>query len=292
MGALMGAQLAGGPELGRYRGMPLGDEGGLGELAALGARSIAGAPLTAVQSAAVDGFVVYSAPDNDPHLATVLQRPVPTVVCDQPVLPEVDRVGIDDRAAMLAIVGHVLRLGHRRIGVLCMRLGRDRNDGPVSIARARENYSHVQRARLSGVRAACTAVGVDAADLPVIECSEHTTAAGGCGAAALLDRHPALTAIVCTSDVLALGALAEAGRRGLAVPGAMTVTGFDCVPEAERVGLTTIRQPVMEKGRTAGRLLLDAGDRGGPRTVLLDTELVVGRTCASPPEGAGRTGGF
>ena len=286
---LGGTPLLGGPALSGYRGVPLGDEAGLGELAALGARSIAGAPLTTVQSAAVDGFVVYSVPDDDPHLAAVLQRPVPTVVCDQPVLPDVDRVGIDDRAAMLAVVGHVLRLGHRRIGVLCMRLGRDRNDGPVSSARARENYSHVQRARLSGVRAACAQVGVDAAGVPVVECPEHTAAAGEYGAAALLDRQPAPTAIVCTSDVLALGALTEAGRRGLAVPGALTVTGFDCVPEAARVGLTTIRQPIMEKGHTAGRLLLDAGDRAGPQTVLLDTELVVGRTCA-PPRGGGLSG--
>lgn len=282
---LPGARLPGGPGLGGYRGMQLGEEGGL---AALGARSIAGPPLTTVQSAAVDGFVVYSVPDNDPHLAAVLQRPVPTVVCDQPVLPDVDRVGIDDRAAMLAIAGHVLRLGHRRIGVLCMRLGRDRNDGLVSTARVRENYSHVQRARLSGVRAACAEAGVDTAGVPVIECPEHTPAAGEYGAAVLLDRHPAPTAIVCTSDVLALGALAEAGRRGLAVPDALTVTGFDCVPEAERVGLTTIRQPITEKGHTAGRLLLDAADEAGPRTVLLDTELVVGRTCAPPPSSGGR----
>lgn len=239
------------------------------------------APMTTVNSAAVDGFVVYSVPDDDPHLAAVLQRPVPTVVCDQPVVTGIDRVGIDDRSAMLSIARHVLALGHRRVGVLCMRLGRQRSDGLVSAARVREPYSHVQRARLSGLRAAFTEVDLDPAAVPVIECFEHSTASGQAGAAALLDRDPQLTAIVCTADVLAMGSLAEADRRGLRVPAQLTVTGFDGVPDAERLGLTTVRQPMLEKGHMAGRLLFDTGD-GGPRTVLLDTELLIGRTCGPP----------
>ncbi len=239
-------------------------------------------PMTTVNSAAVDGFVVYSVPDDDPHLAAVLQRPVPTVVCDQPVITGIDRVGIDDRAAMLAIARHVLELGHRHVGVLCMRLGRQRHDGLVSAARSREPYSHVQRARLSGLRAAFAEVDVDPAVVAMIECHEHTVAAGRAGAAELLDRDPQLTAIVCTADVLALGALAEADRRGLRVPMQLTITGFDGVPDAERIGLTTVRQPMLEKGHAAGRLLFDGGDSAGPRTVLLDTELLVGRTCGPP----------
>jgi len=239
-------------------------------------------PMTIVQSAAVDGFVVYSVPDDDPHLAAVLQRPVPTVVCDQPVITGVDRVGIDDRAAMQAIARHVLGLGHRRIGVLCMRLGREHHAGPVSVARAMHTHSHVQRARLSGLRAALVDAEVDPAAVSMIECPEHVPAAGEAGAAALLDHDPQITAIVCTSDVLALGVLIEAARRGVDVPDGLTVTGFDGVPDAERAGLTTISQPMLEKGHTAGRLLFDSGDGTGPRTVILDTELVLGGTCGPP----------
>src|SRR5437016_6971415 len=88
--------------------------------------------VAAVHRARVDGFVVYSVPDDDPHLAAVLERPVPTVVCDQPDVGAVDRVGIDDRAAITQLAKHLIELGHRKIGVLCMRLGRDRNDGFVS----------------------------------------------------------------------------------------------------------------------------------------------------------------
>ncbi len=88
----------------------------------------------AVARAGVDGFVVYSMPDDDEHFAAVLERPVPVVVCDQPTdVPDVDRVGIDDQASMVELARHLGGLGHRRVGVLCMRLSTDRNDGFASV---------------------------------------------------------------------------------------------------------------------------------------------------------------
>jgi DNA-binding LacI/PurR family transcriptional regulator len=112
---------------------------------------------------------------------------------------------------------------------------------------------------------------------------EHSEEAGADAAAALLDDHPELTALVCTSDVLALGALRLAGERGFGVPGRLSVTGFDGVPEALRAGLTTVRQPVREKGRIAGQMLLDRGERTEPRIVVLPTELVLGTSTGKAP---------
>ncbi|MGH4014016.1 MAG: LacI family DNA-binding transcriptional regulator [Pseudonocardiaceae bacterium] len=237
----------------------------------------------AVHRAGVDGFVVYSVPDDDPNLAAVLQRPLPTVVCDQPRVDSVDHVGIDDRAAMGSLGAHLIGLGHRRIGVVCMRLGRDRYDGFVDAVRQRTAHFHVQRARLAGLADAFGEVPLDWNTVPVVERFDHTMDSGASAATQLLDRDPGLTAIVCTSDILALGALAEVRRRGLRVPEDLTVTGFDGVPEAERAGLTTVSQPVLDKGRAAGRLLLDRSG-SGPRTVMLPTELVVRATCGPAKE--------
>ncbi|QUF01611.1 LacI family DNA-binding transcriptional regulator [Actinosynnema pretiosum subsp. pretiosum] len=238
--------------------------------------------VAAVHRAGVDGFVVYSVPDDDPHLAAVLERPVPTVVCDQPDLADVDRVGIDDRAAMHQLAQHLIALGHRRVGVVCMRLARDRNDGFVPLSRQESAHFHVQRSRMSGLRQAFTEVGVDWASVPVVERFDHTIAQGASAAAQVLDRDPQITALICTSDILALGALQEAERRGLRVPADLTVTGFDGIREAEQAGLTTVRQPVLEKGRAAGKLLLEIGERTKPRTVTLETELITGTTAAEP----------
>jgi DNA-binding LacI/PurR family transcriptional regulator len=237
----------------------------------------------AVHRAGVDGFVVYSVPDDDPNLAAVLQRPLPTVVCDQPRIPDVDHVGIDDRAAMASLGMHLIGLGHRRIGVVCMRLGRDRHDGFVNAARQREAHFHVQRARLAGLADAFGEVLLDWNTVPVVERFDHTIASGASAATQLLDRDPRLTAIVCTSDILALGALGEIRRRGLRVPEDLSVTGFDGVHEADRAGLTTVCQPVLEKGRAAGRLLFDRSS-SSPRTVMLPTELEVRSTCGPTKE--------
>src|ERR1700753_1498048 len=106
----------------------------------------------AVSRAGVDGFVVYSMPDDDEHFAAVLERPVPVVVCDQPTdVPDVDRVGIDDQAAMVALARHLGELGHRRVGVLCMRLSTDRNDGFASVESQDTARYEVQRRRLAAL---------------------------------------------------------------------------------------------------------------------------------------------
>ncbi|NIJ10119.1 DNA-binding LacI/PurR family transcriptional regulator [Saccharomonospora amisosensis] len=238
--------------------------------------------VAAVHRAGVDGFVVYSVPDDDPHLAAVLSRPVPTVIIDQPQVEGVDRVGPDDEAATVGLANHLVGLGHRQVGVLCMRLARDRNDGFASLRRQHEAHYHVQRTRLAALAKTFEKAGVDWASVPVVERFEHSVDEGASAARQLLDAHPSVTALVCTSDILALGAIAEVGRRGLRVPADLTVTGFDGIAEATRAGLTTVHQPVLEKGRAAGKLLLGAGDRVSPKVITLPTELRIGTTSAPP----------
>src|SRR5699024_3255462 len=63
--------------------------------------------LAAVHRAGVDGFVVYSVPDDDPHLEAVLARQVPTVIVDQPRIDGISRVGPDDEAATKMLAKHL-----------------------------------------------------------------------------------------------------------------------------------------------------------------------------------------
>src|SRR6478736_2915071 len=80
----------------------------------------------AVLAAGVDGFVVYSASDDDPYLPVVQQRHLPVVVVDQPKdVPGTSRVCIDDRGSMRRLAEYVVGLGHQEIALLTMRLGRD-----------------------------------------------------------------------------------------------------------------------------------------------------------------------
>lgn len=236
----------------------------------------------AVASAAVDGFVAYSMPDDDPHLQAVLSRPLPTVVCDQPSVPGVDLVGIDDAAGMRGVADHLVALGHRRVGVICMRLGRARRDGPVDLARQQAARYHVQRHRLAGLREAFTAAGVAWDRVPVVERFDHTVEAGASAAEEVLALDPGVTALVATSDVLALGAMRALARRRQRVPEDVSVTGFDGIGPAFDARLTTVDQPVLDKGRHAARLLLDPAVHAEPRRVVLPTTFVPGVTSGPP----------
>jgi DNA-binding LacI/PurR family transcriptional regulator len=234
-----------------------------------------------VLAAGVDGFVVYSAAGDDPYLQVVLQRRLPLVVVDQPKgVPGASQVGIDDRAAMRKIGDYVLGLGHREIGLLTMRLLRDRRQGLVDSERLRSSTFHVQSERIGGVRDAMAAAGLDPESMTVVESHEHTAATGGVAAQVALEANPRITALMCTADVLALSAMDYLRGRGKYAPGQMTVTGFDGVPEAISRGLTTVAQPSLQKGRRAGELL-HKGDIH-PTVEVLDTELIRGRT-AGPP---------
>jgi len=237
----------------------------------------------AVLGAGVDGFVVYSVREDDPNLQVVLQRRVPVVVVDQPKgLSGVSRVGIDDRAAMRQLADYVLGLGHREIGLLTMRLGPDRRQDLVDADQLKSLTFDVQRERIFGVWEAMTAAGIDSDSLTVVESYEHLPTSGGTAAKVALEANPRITALMCTADILALSAMDYLRAHGIYVPGQMSVSGFDGIPEAISRGLTTVAQPSLQKGRRAGELLLKPPRSGLPVVELLETELIRGRTTGPP----------
>lgn len=241
-----------------------------------------------VHGSSVDGFVVYSVPPEDPYLAAVLERHLPIVACDQPRdLSAVPVVGIDDRRSMRELATHLIGLGHREFGIVCMRLGHRHHDGVADLAVLDTPGFHVQRERILGVRDAMREAGLDDASLTVVERYTHTAEDGLSATAQLMKVNPRVTAVMCTTDVLALGALTWAHQAGLDVPGHLSITGFDGVDEAMREGLTTVSQPQKDKGRRTGELLLAAPSHSGvPEVETLDTHLVFGKT-SGPVESTG-----
>ncbi len=224
--------------------------------------------------APVDGFVAYSLPRDDAQLLAARARPVSTVIVDEPVEhPGTAWVGIDDYAAAASIGRHLAELGHTRVGVICTRTGAEPRDGLVSFARQQTASYDVLRLRLDGI---ADGLNADRETMLVAECWEHTVEAGGRAARTLLVADPGMTAIACTTDLLAAGALESAAQLGRELPTQLSVTGFDDIPLAEQLGLTTISQSHSDKGRAAWELLqqdVHASDVY-PRQVL-PTELVI-----------------
>ena len=228
----------------------------------------------AVREAVVDGLCIYSMADDQAAVRAALERRIPTVVVEEPDIEGQAFVGIDDRSATREVAEHVLGLGHRDVAVLTDRLRPDGYEGPVDPAREAGAAFHIGRQRLHGFRDALAAVGIDWATVPKHE-GPNDREAGARLARAALAATPRPTALMAATDQLALGALRAAAELGMAVPGDLSVTGFDDAPPAALADLTTLRQPLREKGEQAARLLAELREGGPPRRVMLPVELIV-----------------
>ncbi|MET8093654.1 LacI family DNA-binding transcriptional regulator [Micromonospora sp. NPDC005220] len=239
----------------------------------------------AVENAAVDGFCVYCAADESWAVEVIRERGLPfvtTAVRDDAGAD--DRfVGIDERAAARSVAAHVAGLGHRRVALLADAVLPDAPAGPLTLSGVHEAVHPTTRGRLTGFADAFAEVGVDWADLTLVNAAGNSRAAGAEAVAGLFARPSPPTAVLAGSDVLALGVLDALAQRPGGTNPPVSVTGFDDVPEAAAAGLTTVRQPAEEKGRIAAELLLDPPADAAAGHVLLPTALVVRESTGPVP---------
>ena len=238
-----------------------------------------------VRSALVDGYVMFCTPEDDERLEAVRARGLPYVLVDFSPYVEGMRVNIDDRGGARAAAQHLLDLGHRRFGLVLPY-----QDESTDAATATEGSDptratdrtrwrcFIRYERLLGWRDPIVDAGIDWATVPVSSSPESDAHSGYRAAAALLDRADRPTAILCLSDVLALGVMRAAEERGIRIPQDLSVVGYDDIDAAARARLTTVYQPHAAKGEEAVRLLTTGGD-----DVLLPTDLVVRASSGPAP---------
>jgi DNA-binding LacI/PurR family transcriptional regulator len=231
----------------------------------------------AARDAIVDAFLVYSIAADDPRLTPILQRKLPVVIIDEPRLPGAAYIGVDDRGGARAVAQHLIDLGHRHFGVITFPMREDNHTGWASAERQAAATFPVTKNRLLGYAEALSAAGVSWDSVPVYEGVTNMPEVGTAGMTALLQRTPRPTAILATADQLALGALAAAKSHRLEVPSVLSIAGFDDVPSAQtsQPPLTTIRQPLREKGTAAARMVVNGWDPEQPPELILPTELVI-----------------
>ena len=224
----------------------------------------------AVRSAAVDGFVVYSAVQNDPRVEAALARQLPVVTVDQPRSLPTPFIGIDDHEGARRAAEHLRELGHTRVAVLSWVRALDA-EGRLVLDLTTE--------RLAGYR---EGLGAAWDERLVRVCRPNAPEPARRAALELLQDDTPPTAILAMSDVLALGVLQAADELGVAVPAGLSVVGFDDSPAAALAHppLTTVAQPHEEKGRLAAEWLVKAIERGARsrgrrRRLILPVELVV-----------------
>jgi DNA-binding LacI/PurR family transcriptional regulator len=252
----------------------------------LAGRAPTGADPAAVRDAVVDAWVVESISSDSPALAAARARRQPMVVLDQPILPGVPVVALDDEGGARKALEHVLHLGHHHLAVISFAIVDDDQSGPADLDRQAATTYPVTARRLAGAAAAVNRAGLDWQTVPVIESPHNNPECGAEAAAYLLSQTPRPTAIVTFSDQLALGVVHAARAAGLSVPEQLSVVGFDDTPAAALSDppLTTVRQPLGERGRAVGRLVrqLLAGEEPTAPPPF-PTELIVRGSTAPPP---------
>ncbi|MEA3145907.1 MAG: LacI family transcriptional regulator [Verrucomicrobiota bacterium] len=173
-----------------------------------------------------------------PYINTYVYKPEQRHAC----------VGFDNRLAGRKLANHLIDLGHRTIGMI----------GGISY------HNDRARERILGVREALLENGLELPGRLLTE-KPYDIASGREALRYMLAATQPPTAIVCGSDVLAFGALAECQAIGLRVPDQLSIVGFDNLEFAAHLTppLTTIEVPAEKMGERAADFLIRqlAGDR-------------------------------
>jgi len=179
-------------------------------------------------------------------------------------------VGVDNFRGGYSATEHLIHLGHRRIAMLA---------GGFSFSDKSLHRWHGYKKCLKDHR-----IPYDPA---LVLQTQYALENGREGIKALLASGKPPTAVFCSNDFMAIGAMQGAREFGVALPEGLSIVGFDDMAIASYItpGLTTIRQPAYEMGRLGAEILLDQIKKRDERPVhkILETSIVVRESTAVLP---------
>ena len=212
-----------------------------------------------------DGVLAICLPLSRGQLGQFARAGVAVVSVDA-ANPGVPQTIVDDVAGGRLATGHLIALGHRRIGFV----------GDMTASKSPAGLGFTSSAdRQRGYQQALAAAGIGAED-GLIRLGPHDIAVAAEHAAQLLKSPDPPSAIFAASDTQAIGVLAAADRLGVAVPGELSVVGFDDIESATFLDLSTVRQPLARSGTEGARRLCAVlrGERVRPLRQELPIELM------------------
>lgn len=231
--------------------------------------SVSASLAQASANAPVDGLIVVGLDEHHPEIELLLRRKMPFVIVDgdSSVAPSIN---VDDEAGAYQAACFLLERGHRDI--VCLTFETDYSKQEP------ENVYGVGQRRLEGYKRAFADCGVTWSDKLLVP--TYASAAAGVDAFTKFwkpKKRP--TAVLAVADIIAIGVLQAALSAGVRVPDDLAVIGFDDIPLATWTNppLTTVHQPIVEKGEVAAQQLvaLIADENPSELKTLLPTKLVV-----------------
>lgn len=222
--------------------------------------------LDVMQAESVDGIILPPIHETDPAVLQVVENGTPVVCVDRSLSSgNLDKVEVDNHSGAFAAVEHMIKQGHRRIGLI---------GGPADSSTGRE--------RLRGYKDAHVAAGL-AVKSELLRFGDYKQQSGQRLTEELLALASPPTALFVCNGLMTAGALESIAARGLKIPKQVAIVGFDELPLADVFNppLTMVRQPAYEVGKSAAELLLKRIEEPGrPATSLkLLPTLIIRKSC-------------
>jgi len=218
---------------------------------------------------AVDGFLLLNTPADN------IEVPVPVVaISAHSAIENVTNIVLDHHLAVEQALAHLYSLGHRRIAFM---------RGPHAIPDSDYRWESIQQVaqEIDLKIDPALVIRIDSEGWSMKD-NYHPMAPeiGFKPMQSLLEKTRDFTAIFCFNDIAAIGAIRALKDVGLAVPGDVSVVGFDDIQSAaySTPSLTTVRQPLTEMGQRGAQILLERianRENGFPAEIVMAPELVV-----------------
>ena len=217
----------------------------------------------------VDGLLIVAPAEDDRTIQRLQEESVPFVLVNgRSAAGQALFVDVDNVAGASIAVEYLFDLGHRRIGTIT---------GNLLVLNARHRLQgYVDFLSLRGVRS----------EEAYIYRGNWSERSGYEGFVHLMKSNTPPSAIFCSNDLMAIGALRAAADLGIAIPESVSIVGYDDIRLSSYVNprLTTIHQPTDMVGKTAAEMLLQllSVQAGYERRVVLQPELVIRNSCEAP----------
>jgi LacI family transcriptional regulator len=218
---------------------------------------------TSVTGQSFDGIIVMSqSHDDESFIRHVWDKGIPLVVINRNTEPlPIVNVLSNDEAGVIGAVEHMIEHGHKRIAII---------EGKAGF-----QSSHVRK---NGFLKAMAKHGLEVLEEYQVK-GNYDLESGYAGMQKLLQCDPLPTAVFCSGDELAVGAMRAVSESGLRIPEDISIAGFDdnVFSAFLSPSLTSVKRPVERMGRIAAESLLRViGERlQSPETIQVETELAV-----------------
>lgn len=208
----------------------------------------------------VDG-VIFTSPAMEKEAFNELARRYPVVLCNEYKKGvEAPVITIDNEAAGYEAAKHLIKLGHKKIGMITVQTVGS------SIA------------RVNGYKRALREEGLDIREEYIVN-QTYSYRGGMRGIKQLFGQDDPPTAVFCISDIIAVGAIKELRKQGLSVPRDVAIVGFDnnSIAPMYEPSITTIAQPRYDIGKKTMEIMLQRirGTGGNPSITTMEHELII-----------------